>query len=144
MKPVIKADPVYRRQFLWTLGLACAVGSVVIWRSESYFRDWQAELSRPVAPERMAQMVSQLSLGALVVYGLMWAGALALFRDGLRIRRAGQFPPPGAKVLRDTPVIEGDIARLRATMLMVSAVLLGFCLVVVGLMGVQLLFALKR
>jgi hypothetical protein len=47
-------------------------------------------------------------------------------------------------VLRDTPVIEGDIARLRATMLMVSAVLLGFCLVVVGLMGVQLLFALKR
>lgn len=144
MKEVVRADPVYRRRFLMTMVLASVVGTVVLWRIEPYLTALQVELKHQVPRERLVQILNQLGVGALVMYIFLWIGAAALFRDGLRIRRAGQFPPPGAKVLRDTPVVRGDIARMRATLLMASGVLLGVCLVVLGLMGLQLALVLKE
>ena len=74
-------------------------------------------------------------------------------RPGI-ISLAGGLPSPdtfpgdamreaSAKVLRDTPVVRGELARMRSTLLMVSGVLLGVCLLMLGLMGLQLVWVLR-
>lgn len=144
MKEVVRADPAYRRRFLLTVVVCTLVGMAVVGLTEPYFKALRSELSQPLARERLGQIVNQLGVAALAMYLLLWAGALALLGEGLRIRRTGQFPPPGAKVLRDTPVVRGEIARMRATLLIISAALIGFCLVVLGLMGFQLALVLRQ
>ena len=37
-----------------------------------------------------------------------------LWRGASRVRRAQRWPPPGARTLRDTPVLTGAAARRRA------------------------------
>ena len=61
-----------------------------------------------------------------------WAACLPVFvlatwmwLHGGRIRESRRYPPPGAKVIRDTPVAHGEVARARGLALRVLAVLLG-------------------
>ena len=55
------------------------------------------------------------ALGALFLSLLPWA--LYMFQYGRRILKTGQFPPAGAKVMRDTEIIEGEPARRKARIL---------------------------
>jgi hypothetical protein len=50
--------------------------------------------------------------------------AACMWRYGTRVCRAGRFPAPGSKVVRDTPVLHGPPARRRGTALRVLAVCL--------------------
>ena len=51
--------------------------------------------------------------------------AVWMWLHGGRIARAGRYPAPGSKVIRDTPVLHGAAARLRGTALRLLAVVLG-------------------
>ncbi len=83
-------------------------------------------------PEENLQAAKQkmIRLTATVAWigGLGFVGMGAWFwRLGRRIHRAGRFPPPGMKVIKDTPVRAGAKARTLARLAQVAAL---FCTVV--------------
>ena len=52
-------------------------------------------------------------LSAVVLSAPLVAFAVYLWSLGAKVLRARQFPPPGYRVIRDTPVIGGQAAVLR-------------------------------
>ncbi len=119
---VQRADPGYRLAAgLGTLVLA-AVALVVLWvmRSQMHRLEALAESDLPAAVERAMWMVAAVA----------WSGALGFVGVGAwfwllgrRIRRAGQYPPPGMKVLRDVAVRRGRKAIALANMAQAGALI---------------------
>ncbi len=121
MPEIQRADAATRRRAL----LAAAAIAVAGWAAYFVLLNWLSGLhgTDPVATRR--------ALEDAMIWG-SWAACLPvavlatwLWLHGGRIHDAGRYPPPGAKVIRDTPVLHGDAARLRGTALRVLAVLLG-------------------
>ncbi len=63
--------------------------------------------------------------------------ALVIVGGGVLFGGAGRYPPPGLRVVRDTPVVVGEAAGRRGRLLQVFAV-------VMGLAGLLLAFFLWR
>jgi hypothetical protein len=133
MPEIQPADPATRRRAL----IGAAAVALAGWAAFFVLQDWLRGLAGadPVATRR--------ALEDAMLWG-SWAACLPvavlatwLWLQGLRISRAGRYPAPGAKVIRDTPVLHGDAARLRGLLLRVLA----FCL---GLLAVGTLIAVHR
>lgn len=62
---------------------------------------------------------------AAVLSAPLVALAVYLWSLGARVLRAGQFPPPGYRVIRDTPVVGGQAAVLRGRAFRALALCLG-------------------
>ena len=121
MPEIQPADPATRRRVL----LAAAVIAVLGWAAFFALQDWLARLAG-AEPARMRESLEQA-----LVWG-SWAAMLPvtvlagwLWLYGVRVGRSGRFPAPGAKVVRDTPVLHGEPARLRGAALKVLAAFLG-------------------
>jgi hypothetical protein len=121
MPEIQPADPATRRRALIAAGAIAVAG----WVAFFALQEWLARLPG-TDPEYM-----RASLERALVWG-SWAAMLPvavlagwLWVYGARVSRAGRFPAPGAKVVRDTPVLVGDAARLRGTALKVLAAFLG-------------------
>jgi hypothetical protein len=121
MREIQAADPATRRRALIMAGVIALAG----WAAFFALQEWLARLPG-TDPGHMRQSLEQA-----LVWG-SWAAMLPvavlavwLWRYGARVGRAGRFPAPGAKVVRDTPVLLGDEARLRGTALKVLAAFLG-------------------
>ncbi len=100
---------------------AGAVGLSMI-RAELRAIDSLGEEDLPAAVARLRRVVAVVAwLGAI---GFVGASAW-FFRLGWRINRSGQYPPPGARVIRETPVRVGGAARRKANLAMLAAVLSG-------------------
>jgi hypothetical protein len=121
MREIQAADPVARRRALIAAVAIAALG----WAAFFVLQEWLAELrgGNPVETRR--------ALEAAMIWG-SWAACLPvvalviwLWLEGGRVHRAGRFPPPGAKVIRDTPILHGDAARRRAMVYRIFAVILG-------------------
>ena len=92
---------------------------------------WSSHVKR----RRRIQLILPV-IGALLPVPLL-AFAAHLWSLGAMVLRAREFPPPGHRVVRDTPVVVGEAALARARQLKVLA--LG-C----GIAGVMLGFRLWR
>ena len=73
-------------------------------------------------------------LSAAVLSAPLVAFAVYLWSLGAKVLRVRQFPPPGYRVIRDTPVISGQAAELRGRALKVLAVRLGVASVLLWLL----------
>jgi hypothetical protein len=139
MAEVQAADPRARRQAAWFL----ALGTVVVVVCGLAFVHYRPELEAWILADP-AQMGRRLRIAlaglALQTSGPLAACAVYLWALGRRVARAGRFPPPGMSVLRNTPVLVGPGARLRATLLEGLAVVL----VVVAVLLALLLWSLVR
>ena len=120
---VVKADPRTRRRAMVLVLCAMAAGlALIVWglpRYKNYVEglDWQAALN-----------TIRYTLAALFL--LVLPGGAYLFHLGGRVMKAGQYPPPGMKVFRDTAITTGSAARRRAVSILVLAALmmgLGLC-----------------
>lgn len=120
MPEIQPADPVARRRVL--LGAVAVLAAC----TGGYFglRHWLAGLRGLDTPH-----VQQSLEHALIVVG--WAAmvpavalAACLWRYGSRVCAADRFPAPGARVIRDTPVLHGPPAQLRGAALKVLAAFL--------------------
>src|SRR5262245_9211117 len=112
MAEIRKADPGARRRALLLLAVGTLVGALLIAGWERYrlpFRDWL--VSEPEKTAHRARLVFVLL--AIALSAPPAAFAARLWRLGAAVRRARQFPPPGYRVIRDTPVVEGPAARAR-------------------------------
>lgn len=124
MNEIQKADPTARRQAVLAVIFGAAVGGLLIAGFDHFhgpFREWL--LSDPAETARRARLA--MYLAAFVLSAPLIAFAVYLWLLGARVMRAQQFPPPGVRVIRDTPVIGGPAAVTRGQVIQVLALCLG-------------------
>jgi hypothetical protein len=71
----------------------------------------------------------------LLVIGL----GILVWRMGAQVRAAARFPPPGQRVIRDTPILQGVAATRRGRLLQGLAVVLCLCALGLGIFTWRLL-----
>lgn len=112
--PIVAADPKARRQVLIALTISIVVGLIALKLLHSYLNGLLVLVGEDeeAATTQAVRLISILAaLGALSFLGMGWW----FWRLARRIRRSDQYPPPGAKVLRDTPLLTGPRAWTVAT-----------------------------
>jgi hypothetical protein len=115
---VVRADPVLRRQVLLAVLAVIAIGGVALEQLPVSLQViFRLARESPAAAERHAQLLMALLLGPMSLASA-FAG-VATIRTSVDALRARRFPPPGARVIRDTPVIRGLGARLVGTVALV-------------------------
>jgi hypothetical protein len=124
MPEVRRADPAARRRAVLAVAAAALVGTALVAGLEHYrtaLHDWL--VSGPGDRGRRVTLVL-VAIGAALSLPLL-AFAAYLWSLGARTVGAGEFPPPGLRVIRDTPVVLGQTAVLRGRALMATALVLG-------------------
>lgn len=131
-EPIARADPARRRRILWVLAGLAALGAALI----KLLSAWLASGPAPAEARRLLWLVTGLlSLTAV-------GAALSLVRLAARILRSGRYPPPGAVLLRDTPVRTGARASAVAWLGLACAALLATAAALLPLLLLRLLRAL--
>ena len=85
------------------------------------FHDWL--MSAPAETPRRARLA--IGLSAVLLAAPLVSFAIYLWLLGAKVLRAQQFPPPGFRVIRDTPVVSGPGAVTRGHAIQIVAVCLG-------------------
>ena len=106
------ADPAARRRAVIILLVCAAVGSLLIVGFGRY-RDAMVEwvVADPSDARRRVSLVFLVSAGLFAAPLLVFAGYLWSF--GAKVMRTESFPPPGHRVVRDTPSLAGAEAIQR-------------------------------
>jgi len=123
---IIRADRKLRRRMLWLTGLLGLAGLIGL----AFVHHYLQGINDLVGEDREAAALN----AARLAVGMAWMAGLSLvgigiwfLRAGHRVRRWRRFPPPGAKVIRDTKVRTGldarDFATLFTTIGLLTAVL---------------------
>jgi hypothetical protein len=120
-RDIRRADPVLHRRAVLIVAAGTLIGALLIFLFERYQGQMQAWLlADPSALE--TRMRAVLVMVALVLFAPLAAFGVWCWRFGGRVREAAMFPPPGVRVVRDTPVVEGAAALARALGLRALAV----------------------
>ncbi len=133
MTAIRRADPAARRHAVLLVLVCALVGVLLIVSFERYripLRDWIL-----ADPETSAHRVKSVFLlvAALVLAPLLTLAGY-LWSLGARVLRAEEFPPPGYRVIRDTPVITGEAAMSRGCHLKALAVGCGISSALLGVL----------
>lgn len=143
MTEIRKADPAARRQAVLLVIISTLVGTALIFGFEHYrtpLRDWLASEPRDVAH----RLTLIFFLAAAVLSAPLFAFAAYLWSLGAKVLCSREFPPPGSRVIRDTPIIEGQAAVLRGRVLRALALGLGAASALLCLLLWQLARALRE
>jgi len=120
-----RADPTARRTVALLLVVGTCMGALLLVAFARYripLSDWM--LADPGSSAQRVKMVFRV-LVALLLAPLL-ALAAYLWSLGGKVVRAREFPPPGLRVIRDTPIVTGERAVSRGRLLKVLA--LGCCI----------------
>jgi len=120
-QPVQKAHPGARRKAVITLFAAVGVFALLlVWGTE-----WRGEVVAWGVRHGEALVRSPAIAAGCMFVLLLPAVVFALFAYGYgaRVKRGRRFPPPGAQVIRDTPIVEGEQAARRGAGLQVLGLL---------------------
>jgi hypothetical protein len=98
---MVPADPSLRRRAVWLLVAVAVLGAWAITVMSAQLR----EVRSLATMERWLWSAVGLASGGSVVFGV------CLARLAQRVFRTGQYPPPGQRVIRDTPVRRDRAAR---------------------------------
>ena len=109
---LLRADPRMRRIAVAIVVAAAALGGIALWA----MRRWLDGMIQPSPASQSHLLIAFIWLVGVTVLMLVALGAY-LFHYGRRVRAASLFPPPGAKVVRDTPVLRGAAALRRGFVL---------------------------
>ena len=143
MTEVQRADPAARRQVVLFIVVGALVGALLIIGFERYrspLRDWLLS-----EPEQLAHRLRLLFLlSAVSVSAPLFGFATHLWSVSGRVLRAQQFPPPGHRVIRDTPILRGHAAISRGRTLKVLAVCLGVACALLWLLFWRLASVLSK
>jgi hypothetical protein len=116
------ADPTARRVALAVVVVVAALGAAAVYAftaGSDAVAAWLFEaLSSQERRGRTLAGITTTLLAPLLVVAAWFAWL------GGQIVAAGRFPPPGQRVIRDTPILEGHNARVRGQLLRVIAAML--------------------
>lgn len=116
-REIQRADKKYRRRFLTVYAVLVLIeAGLMIW-----VKPWAKGAIARLTPGEALLAMELILMGSFL--GLAALGAYGL-RLGLRIMKHRRLPPPGAKVLVDTRVIQGPEARARGRAIAILAALL--------------------
>lgn len=108
-----RADPGFRHRLLIVLLVVVALGTLAVHQLTSFL-----ETSRTLGEVSMQEAAARTLGVGRVLFASLAAGALGmgifLLQLAVRVTRDERFPPPDAKVLRDTPVLRHQPALQRA------------------------------
>ena len=135
---VVPATPGARRAALVVFLVAATSGAFAIYWLTASLNDL-TELGRSDPDAALALFKSRVLPAFIVTVLVGVAGGLLLMRQGIRVLRAGEFPPPGMWTLQDTPRQRGRVATtigwlLSATGFLLAAVPLGVLALVLWLL----------
>ena len=132
MNEIRKADPEARRRAILVVVLGATIGALLI-AGFGHFRGSLHEwlVSDPAETAFRARVV--IRAAAFLLAAPLVAFAAYLWLLGAKALRAQQFPPPGLRVIRDTPVVSGPAAVTRGHAIQIFAVCLGVGAVVLCL-----------
>lgn len=118
---ILPADPGRQRMTLLVVLFVCAVGLWSVYDLRSRIDAAQAMTHVSVRSGAQAMIVAADDFFRMLAG---WCAVLALYLGwlGASILRAGRFPVPGAKVIRDTRVVGGAPAMARGVLATVLAV----------------------
>ena len=121
MPEIQRADAATRRLALLAAGAVALAG----WAAYFVLQEWLAGLHIADPVETRHALEDAMLWGSWAACTPVALLAIWMWLHGGRIARAGRYPAPGSKVIRDTPVLHGDAARLRGVGMRVLAVFLG-------------------
>ena len=127
MTALRRADPTARRTVALLLVVGTCMGALLLVAFARYripLSDWM--LADPGSSAQRVKMVFRV-LVALLLAPLL-ALAAYLWSLGGKVVRAREFPPPGLRVIRDTPIVTGERAVSRGRLLKVLALGCGIAL----------------
>jgi len=130
---VRRADAAFRRVVFAVLGASACAAALLIRGLERY----QEPLSAWVRGDAIGSTPRTeivVAVFAIVLVAPLAAVATYLSSLGRRAVRSGEFPPPGARVIRDTPIARGTEACSRGRVLQGVAVFLWAAAVVTGML----------
>ena len=127
MTALRRADPTARRTVALLLVVGTCMGALLLVAFARYripLSDWI--LADPGSSAQRVKMVFRV-LVALLLAPLL-ALAAYLWSLGGKVVRAREFPPPGLRVIRDTPIVTGERAVSRGRLLKVLTLGCGIAL----------------
>lgn len=133
MTEVRRADPTARRTAILILVVGTCIGALLIVAFARYrvpLSDWV--LADPGSSAQRLKLV--LLLLAALLLAPLFAFAAYLWSLGGKVVRAQEFPPPGVRVIRDTPVVSGERAVSRGRLLKVLALGCGIAAAVLAVL----------
>jgi len=119
------ADPRSRRLAVTIVGCAAAAGALLIIVAQQFRPEFEAWLQQDLRA-RFRLVIAALTIATT---GPVLALAAYSWDLGRRIVRAGRFPPPALRLIRDTPVVTGEAARRRGRLIQWFAAALGLAAV---------------
>lgn len=137
-REIVRADPRWRMRMVVLLVVLALGMAICYWYFFGRVGTAIAAGDLDGALERLRQ-VRRLTL-ALV--GVAIAAAAYFLAVAVRVLRSGRFPPPGARVVRDTPVRRGTAARAIAVLSVLLSLLLPATAVAVHMLMSRLLGSL--
>jgi len=105
-----KADAGVRRQALVFVVVGALAGILLMVAVERYrlpLQDWL--LSDPAQLARRLVLLARLA--AALLSAPLLGFAIYLWSFGVRVMRMRRYPPPGCRVIRDTPILQGQAAQ---------------------------------
>jgi hypothetical protein len=129
MAEIQRADPSVRRQTVIWVGIIFVAGLALL-----------ALVERgPIAQSPLA-----LGIITVLVAAPLPAFAAYFWRLGRRIARAERYPAPGMRVIHDTVVLTGDVARRRGRLLQALAVIVMAALIGMAAIVARLFWLLSN
>jgi len=125
MTEIRRADPAARRTAALVLVVGTCLGALLLVAFTRYripLGDWL--LADPGSSA--LRVKPMLLLPAAILVAPLLALAAYLWTLGGKVVRAREFPPPGLRLIRDTPIVTGERAVSRGRLLKVLA--LGCCI----------------
>jgi hypothetical protein len=103
------------------VGCGMTVGIAVIVVASQLRPEFEAWVRQDLC----ARLKLVIAVLTLITVGPVLGLAGYCWHLGQRILRAAQYPPPGLRVVRDTPIVTGDAARRRGRLVQWFAAVLG-------------------
>lgn len=121
MSEIQRADPVARRRGVWLVVIGALIGGFTVFALERYLpllERWLLSDSDQLA-QRLTIVVVFL---VVVITAPLFAFAAHLWVRGTNVCRHQRFPLPGERVIRDTPIVRGEVAVVRGRVLQCFAI----------------------
>ena len=125
-----KADAAFRGVVFVLLGMAVGAGGLLL----GFFDRYKTTLADWVLADRAARTPFVFVAFAVMLVAPLVATAAYLASLGRRTIGSGEYPPPGFRVIRDTPVTRGPAAHARGRVLQGISVFLAAAAVAIGLL----------